>query len=161
MQIKTIGTGIFTAILALSLVGCAGHQAKKKTSLELQAIQSQQFETTKSVGFAAVISVFQDLGYIIENADKESGFITAKSSSEASFDWLFTGNRYQSNTKATAFIEQIREGKTKIRLNFVNVTKTSSTWGQNSQSDVSVEDPKVYKTAFKKIGDAIFIRSGS
>jgi hypothetical protein len=152
---------ILISSLALGMSGCTGQQVKKKTSLEIQAIQSQEFETSKSIGFASVLSVFQDLGYIVESADKETGFITAKSPTQSKHDWLFTGSRFQSNTKATAFVEEIIKGKTKVRLNFVNTEKSSSAWGQNSQQDVPVEDATVYKKAFKKIGDAIFIRSSS
>jgi len=159
---KTTLSIIILSVITIGLTsGCTGQQVKKKTSLEIQAIQAQDFETTKSVGFASVLSVFQDLGYIVESADKDTGFITAKSPTNSTHDWLFTGSKFQSNTKATAFVEEIVKGKTKIRLNFVNSEKSSSAWGQNSQQDVPVEDAKVYEKAFKKIGDAIFVRSGS
>ena len=153
---------LFLAPLIL-LTGCQqpGNVQPEMTSLQIQAIQSKEFETKKNVAFASVLSVFQDLGYIVSSADKDTGFITASSPTKSTHDWLLTGNKYDSNTKATAFVEQLRPGYTKIRLNFVVTNKTSSAWGQKSEADKPITDPKVYQNAFAKIGDAIFIRSGS
>lgn len=75
--------------------------------LEIQAIQSREFETVKPTAFAAVLSVFQDLGYIVESADKDTGFITAKSPTSGGFS-LLTGQTLQSATKATAFVEELQ-----------------------------------------------------
>lgn len=56
-----------TIIAALSIVfllaGCAPNNYKPtKTSLELQAFQTKEFETQKKAAFASTMSVFQDLG---------------------------------------------------------------------------------------------------
>ena len=76
---KNISRAIISA-LALTLVGCAVNAPKpEKTSLEIQAIQSKNFETDKKVAFNSVVSVLQDLGYIIGSASLETGFITAES----------------------------------------------------------------------------------
>ena len=74
---RSIVTGWILAGITL----CSGCVAPRPqlTSLEIQSIQSREFETAKPTAFAAVLSVFQDLGYIVESADKETGFITAKS----------------------------------------------------------------------------------
>lgn len=68
---------------------------------------------------------------------------------------------FKSMTSATAFIEQIRQGTTKIRLNFVKVQITSSTHGRQGRNDIPIEDPVLYQNAFVKIQEAIFIRSMS
>jgi len=157
--LKFIGAMV---LFAVTLVACETAPVKpQKTSLEIQAIQSRTFETSKLVAFASVISVFQDLGYIVNGADRATGFITATSAGAAKYDWFLTGNKYNSKTKATAFIEQLRPKKTKIRLNFVVNSSVSSIYGQKSESSKIIDDPKVYQNAFSKIGDAIFIRSGS
>ena len=145
------------------LGGCPSAAKSLKTSLEIQAIQSQQFETSQGIAFASVLSVFQDLGYIVKSADKDTGFITAQSATQDSTSlWSALGGfAKNSKTNATAFVEQLKEGTTKVRLNFVVSNASSSVYGQNKASDTVVEDPKVYQSAFSKIGDAIFIRSGS
>ncbi|MGB0217486.1 MAG: hypothetical protein ACPF9E_18850 [Alteromonas oceani] len=152
---------VLVAMLALG--GCASTTKSTKTSLELQAIQSQMFETSKDVAFPSTLSVFQDLGYIIESADKETGFITASSATQntTGFFAAMGGHSQSSKTKATAFVEQLTPEKAKVRLNFVIVNKGSSAYGRESQQDTVIEDPKVYESAFNKIGDAIFIRTAN
>ena len=148
-------------ILALLVSSCASSSSNPElTPLELQSLQSQEFETSKDIAFGSVVSVFQDLGYIIQGADLDTGFITAESGSESKHDWIFTGSKYDTKTKATAFVEQIAEKRTNIRLNFVTGTKESSIWGQTSTKDMPIIDSKVYERAFARIGDAIFVRSG-
>lgn len=136
-------------------------KAPALTPLEIQAIQSREVEAAKEVTFASVMSVFQDLGYIILSADVATGFITAKSSTTSKVDWIFTGNQYNTNTNATAFIEPVAANLTRIRLNFVTATQTSKVYGQAKQQDVAILDPTVYQAAFEKIDTAIFVRNGT
>lgn len=150
---------VAAAILMLQ-TGCST-PPPQKTSLEMQQIQSREFETTKEIGFASVVSIFQDLGYIIQSADKDTGFITANSPTKNTKDWLFTGNNYNTQTKATAFVEQIRPGFTRVRLNFVTTTQSSAWYGQTGTEDQPIQDAAIYQKAFEKIEDAIFVRSGT
>lgn len=141
------------------LSGCVAPRPQL-TPLEIQSIQAREFETAKATAFASVLSVFQDLGYIVESADKDTGFITAKSPTSGDVSFL-TGRTYQSATKATAFVEELRPGHTKVRLNFVVANQASSRQGQISQRDEPVLDSQTYVNAFDKIEDAIFVRSSS
>ena len=62
----------FSLIAVVMLSGCIQKAYKPtKTSLELQAIQSTEFETSYKVAFAATLSVFQDLGYFNELSKEE------------------------------------------------------------------------------------------
>lgn len=161
-MIKNIAS-LFIIGAVISIAGCAGSKQTTKTSLEMQAIQSKSFETSKDVAFKSVVSVFQDLGYIIKSADKDTGFITAQSASEQSslFKKIMIGVSSTYKTNATAFVEEINKGNTKVRLNFVASETSSSTYGQTSTEDNVIDDPQAYETAFNKIGDAIFIRSSN
>lgn len=157
MQFKLI-----TVLLVGSLIvftGCASEERPNLTPMQIQSLQTKQFDTTKPIAFASVISVFQDLGYIVNTADKDTGFITANSPSESHKDWFFTGNTYSNKTRATAFIEEIYEGNARIRLNFVVVNQTSTAYGQGSQEGEPILDASVYQKAFARIGEAIFARS--
>ena len=131
------------------------------TPLEIQSLQTREYEHKKDVVFPSVISVFQDLGYTIKAADINTGLITAEStakSDKASKFWL--GVSKVSQTSATAFVEEI--GKmTRVRLNFVVSNKTSSSWGQDDREDKAILDASVYKNAFERIDNAIFVRSGN
>lgn len=151
-------------VIAFALSGCAttgGHE--DMTSLEIQAFQKHEFEAPEKVVFGAVLSVFQDLGYIVESADRDTGFITAASaSSNKTGFWEAMGHQSSSGkTRATAFIEKIREDLVTVRLNFVDTKNTSSQYGQQSSKDTAIVDPQVYQAAFDKIEEAVFIRIAS
>ena len=138
------------------LVGCVASTGPTKTSIQLQAFQSKEFETTKKIAFASTMSVFQDLGYIIGTADLETGFITGKSPTKQHFAF-FVGQKME-NVKATAFIESMGKKRARIRLNFVNSIQTSSGYGMKGAHDKPIEDPKTYQDTFVKIMKAIFVR---
>jgi len=146
--------------LAATLAGCvASAKRPEMTSLQIQAIQLKEYESTKEIVFPSVVSVFQDIGYIISNADLETGIITAESAAENNPAMaVFLGVSVVKQTKVTAFVEQIGS-TTRVRLNFVEIEKSSSGYGQNDRKDMPILDTKIYQNAFNKIGDAIFIRS--
>lgn len=150
--------------VAFALTGCASTGGNAgMTSLEIQAFQKHEFEAPEKVVFASVLSVFQDLGYIVESADGDTGFITAASAAgnKTGF-WEAMGGRTSSGkTRATAFIERIREDLVTVRLNFVSTKNTSSAYGQQSSSDTPIVDPQTYQAAFDKIEEAVFIRIAS
>jgi len=145
--------------------GCATNDASQnKTSLEIQAYQSRSFDVDKKTAFNSAMSVFQDLGYIVNSANLDTGFITAESptkgakGSEAFFSFL-AGMRVEGRTAVTAFVEELSPKSAKIRLNFVERKKSSGDYGKQSNRDDPIQDPKIYQSAFDKISDAIFIRS--
>jgi hypothetical protein len=159
---KKFATIAFAAA-AISLAGCATTPKGSQTSLAIQSFQTKEFEAPKTIGFSSTLSVFQDLGYIVQSADKDTGFITAASpaGNKTNFFEALGGVASSGQTKATAFVEEIRPGHTTIRLNFVDTKTSSSIYGQSAANDKPILNPKVYESAFAKIGDAIFIRSGT
>lgn len=140
--------------------------AKKKpelSSMELQALQSRDYETSKEILFASVVSVFQDLGYQLENADMPSGFITASSAVRNKTGLLDVLAKQTSsgNTRLTAFVESMPSGMARVRLTFLNSKTSSSLWGHQDRQDKAVVDPQTYKVAWDKIDEAIFVRNAS
>ena len=170
-EVVMVNARVLISIAMIGVLGLAGCAAPKKeaqkTSLEIQAIQSKDFETPKKIAFNSVMSVLQDLGYIIGSASLETGFISAKSpskqddSGQAAFAAAFAGIRTELTTAVTASVEEIRPNYTKIRLNFVTQKRRSSAYGQNASDDEPILDPKIYQNAFDRIGEAVFIRSSS
>ena len=146
---------IFIFLVVIALLGCRAAQTPelKKTSLELLAIQSREFETNKKIAFASVLSVFQDLGYIVNSADLGTGFITAKSPIQ--------NDGYMKWTQATAFVEELKKGTVRIRLNFLETTEYVSKKGKRDAWDTAIEDPVIYQNAFTRIQEGIFIRKGT
>ncbi len=156
---KTVSKTFIIFAFVVILLGCAAEPPQKKTSLEIQAMQTREFETDKTTAFNSVVSVFQDLGYIIDKADINTGIITVQSPTESGYDF-FAGST-QTHTRATAFIEERRSGFTNVRLNFVEVRRASDGYGQQRGQDTVIHDAEVYENAFVKIQEAIFIRTAT
>jgi len=152
-------------VIPLLLTACATDGgAPQKTSLEIQSFQSKQFETDKKTAFNSTMSVFQDLGYVVNSASLETGFITAESPLKGADGMqAFLENignmRSEGKTAVTAFVEEINGKTTKVRLSFVQRDKMLREYGQQANREKPILDPKVYESAFNKIGDAIFIRT--
>ncbi len=160
---------LLAAIIALFLGGCAAPAAAPKSGVELQAYQAKEIETNKRAAFSATMSVFQDLGFIIDDGDFDTGLITATGLSIRHemgmgdvFSKLFAGvdTRGFTTRRATAFVEKMPSGLIRIRLNFVDNSEAVVGSGSARQSK-PVEDPAFYQLTFEKIDKAIFVRSGS
>ena len=156
---------MLTACFAVLAGGCATPPEPPKTGIELQAYQAREFETNKRAAFSATMSVFQDLGFIIEDGDFDTGLITATGPSareEADFSdviaQLFSGIDMRGSIvrRATAFVEKMPSGLIRIRLNFVDniVHPTGS-----ARRSMPVHEPAFYQATFEKIDHAIFVRS--
>lgn len=167
-QAKNITT-VVAAIMLIAATGCASTKAPELTPLEIQSLQTREYEHPKKVVFPSVISVFQDLGYTIKSVETDAGIVTAQSTTKnttsglAVFAAALGGSRAdQTNAKtlATASVEQIG-GITKVRLNFVVESKSSSAWGQSSEESEAILDAQVYQNAFERIDSAIFVRSSN
>lgn len=156
MRIISIATAVLSSLVLFSGPAIAGKPAM--TPLEIQALQSKEFGASKEDTFSAVLSVFQDLGYQVDTADVNSGFITASSATVAktSFFEAMAGVTASGNTKATATIQKMPDGQTKVRLNFLNKRSESSRYGQQYQNDAQILDPKIYESAWDKIDESLF-----
>lgn len=151
------------ALLATALVVATPAIAKNKpelTPMELQSLQQHEYKTTKDQVFASVVSVFQDLGYQVAQADMTTGFVSAESANKNKTGFLeaMAGMSSSGHTRATAFIEQMPSGLTRIRLNFLNTKNSSTKFGRGSSDDKPILDPKTYQTAFNRIDEALFER---
>ncbi len=162
-------------IIVLALAGCVQQPPKPQmNALQIQAMQSRDFKTTKKEAFNSVMSVFQNMGYIIKSASYGTGFITAQSPSKShrpSFGQLFLDASIAGNnnapspvttesTIATAFVTQRTKSEAKVRLNFVAQNSRSGGYGQQSQNNSPILDAKLYQNAFNKIRQEIFVSKG-
>ncbi len=156
---------VAAAVLELfTLTGCVTQPVVSKTSLEIQAVQAKSFEADKTTTFRAVLSVLQDLGYVVGSASMETGFITAESptkqdkSGGAAFAAILGGVRTEGKTAVTASIEEFGKISTRVRLNFVDKKQRSGAYGRRATDEAPIEDALIYNSAFEKISEAIFIR---
>ena len=155
---------VLVAVAALTLASPAYAARKPQlTPMQIQAMQQKEFEAPKAALFSSVIDVFQDLGYSIGSADMTSGFITAESANvnKTGFWDAMAYTTGSGNTRATAFIEQMPSGMTRVRLNFVATKTMSSQYGQGSKADTPILDPSVYQRAYEKIDEALFVRTAT
>jgi len=148
-------TGALALLLALAVVAC-GPQSQSLTPLELQTLQQRELPAPKPTAFAATVSVFQDLGYIVGAADLDTGLITASSPASSRFQ-LFVGP-VNTQTRATAFVETAGPTTSRVRLNFITGNEHSDGYGRSVKGDTPILDPAVYQSAFERIETAIFIR---
>lgn len=181
MNVFLTNVWLMLTAVGLTFAGCAVQQQKPPmTPLEIQSIQTREFESPKKIVFASVVSVFQDLGYTLKNADLNTGFINAESAAQNSTATIGEGifveilgevilgdvagsnqsTQSTEQTAATAFIEEIGD-RTRVRLNFVTTRQLSSAQGQNTRWDTPILDVRIYTNAFERIENAIFIRSGN
>lgn len=157
---KKLGIGLVTACL-LALSGCAMNNQPSMTPMQIQSLQTREYDTTKEIAFASVMSVFQDLGYIVKTADKDTGLITAEGAAQSDAAMKFwLGVTKVSQTAATAYVETIGKS-TKVRLNFVTSAQKSSAYGQSDREDTPILDAKIYQDAFERIENAVFVRSSN
>lgn len=146
------------SFVLIMLAGCATTTKQMITPLEIQGLQSREYNETKEVVFRSIVSVLQDLGYAIKNADIQTGLISAESAARSDSISRLFGVSTITQTMVTAFVEEIGT-KTKARLSFVESVNMSSTYGQTDRRDTPILDARLYENAFGKIDNAIFIRS--
>ena len=148
------------APIALTVSACETIPDVSMTPLQIQAMQQRDYEVKKQVLFASTVSVFQDLGYQVTSADLSTGFINASGNSRnsTSFFEAYYGGRSSKQTQATAFVEEMSQGRSRIRLNFVEATATSSAFGSAQNISDSLLDPAIYQAAFERIEEALFVR---
>jgi hypothetical protein len=147
---------------AAALVSTSPALARKRpevSGLALQQIQARDFEASKDVTFPSVMTVLQDSGYRIADADKDTGLITGSASTKSNTTWVpFIGfGKSKKTPVVSAFIEERGTGS-RIRLNFVMAKTKSGMYGMSSSDEEPITDPLAYKTAFEKIEKEIFIR---
>ncbi len=154
---------IILASLAFSMVVSphAGYAKKKPemTALQIQEMQTKDLEADKTTTFSAVMTVLQNSGYRIGAADRETGLITGVASTNTKMTWLpFVGfGKSKKTPVVSAFIEDISPSLTKVRLSFV-MTKASVNGFGGGEDEEPILDPAIYKDAFEKIDQAVFVR---
>lgn len=132
-------------------------KAPQLSGLELQQIQARDFETTKDIAFASVMTVLQDAGYRIGSADRDTGLITgtASTSGKTTFNlWFGLGSKKQTPI-VSAYVEARGPHMARVRFNFVLTEGKSRNAFSN---ETPIVDPAIYKDAFEKVEKEIFVR---
>lgn len=137
---------------------------RQPVPLQNPAIQTQEFAADKTVTMSSVMSVLQDLGYILKSADKDVGLITASSPARRpgkilSPNLVINGEPIVTTTQAhaTAVVEEARPGVAAVRLNFV-VSAHSEGRAVSTTREDQVLDAATYRMVFDRIKEAIAVR---
>lgn len=146
-----------SAFLGAGLVGCASNLVKgpERTTLELQQLQTREYDTTVKLAVSAVMSVFQDCGYVVSTADLETGLVVAKSPSTQRMV-AFNG-RFTNYEKATALVEQVAKNRVRIRVSVLQYERITGA-GMTGEEEIPRTDAEVYQNIFAKIQKAIFLK---
>ena len=144
--------------MIIFLSGCATNQVLSLTPLQIQLMQIKVFNVDKCTAFNATVTVMQNLGYIIQDTNFNTGIITAKSTQTTNF---LGDTQY---TESTAFIQTYKQSdkNSSIRINFViyNSMSNPNQGGAPINTSSAVLDPQAYKNAFAKIQQQIFVETG-
>jgi len=138
----------FAMLLMIMFAGCATTQI---TALQRRSLESRDLEGKYDDAFRATVQVLQDEGYIIENADFQSGVIQGETGIKQDFWGLMR------NSEVTATLEQFGENTVKERISFVTKNKSSSQYGTQENS-IRIEDPEFFQRIYDNIQKEIFVR---
>ena len=143
--------------LCLCLAGCLETKVQKRlTPIEIKEMQTREFDSTYKVVYASVIDVFQELGFVIQTSDADTGLIVAKSNVIQRENY-FMGSMTMSWDVGTAHVEDFN-GKIAVRVSFVRCQKESGEQGRESEFSQAIESPEYYSRFFNQLDHSVFLR---
>ncbi|MDR1173824.1 MAG: hypothetical protein LBK24_03460 [Puniceicoccales bacterium] len=154
---------LFLIVLCL-MPGCAlVNETRVPTSVEIQSMQTREFDVPYKIAFASVVDVFQDLGFIIQSSDFTTGLIIAKGNViNRNVGFLESMSGIHSKivwNVGTAHLEELNGGeKVSIRISFVTNAKVTLAYGMADESSRAIQDSGFYARFFEKIDKSIFVR---
>jgi hypothetical protein len=138
----------------------------QKSQLEIRQMQTREYQRPQGGAkqvMKAVINVLQDEGYIIKNADKELGFITATKETDIQNQWeaFFSqlanseNPRFSKNSIVECSVN-ISDYGSDTRVRAIFQLKVQDNLG-GIVSVSQIDDPFFYQQFFSKVDKGIFI----
>lgn len=173
---------VIGCISTIFLGGCAVQQPPKLNALQIQAMQTREFNAPKKKAFNGVMTVLQNDGYTIGSANMDTGYISAKSATQSKpfvnkLGHMSTGEKVAASmlsfmsehsvdsdnhpihvhytVNVSAFVTQLAKNKVKIRLGFVQNKSVSG--GDTDNTSTQIVDPKLYQKTFNEIRQQLFV----
>ena len=167
------------AIIVISLISIDIVKAEM-TPLQISTMQTREYDITRRLAFDSTMGMFQDMGYIIGNADWDTGLIVASHRGETKSLLFKTSEQHQ----ASIFIRSMGEKKTRIRISIRRQAQGGGTMAgsaasmglgmvvpfggligsvaqgaasEAAQDDSTILDPNVYQTIFNKLENSLFV----
>lgn len=187
-SLRTLTDGralLLVAVLAGGLCGCAGVPDDAfrlpETALETRAMQTRDFEDVSEAEIlSASASVLQDLGYAIDEVEKELGVLSASKRADATNEAEVVGKialdavtclmtllfacdneNYltadaEQDIRLTLVVQPDRHSDTR---HSVRVTMQRVVWDRDGRisEQATVSQPEVYQAFFDKLSKSVFI----
>ncbi|MCK4608752.1 MAG: hypothetical protein KAT71_04660 [Gammaproteobacteria bacterium] len=182
---KALNIIIISCVCCL-LTCCSVPQKPKLTPLQIEALQTREFQTTYETAFSSTISALQNMSYILESANKKTGLITARSlaatekntycipSTDSDNSAGLVGsllgekddddnescssNNTIRSTQASIMITKVNQATTKIRLSLTDAEYYYPPIDTDKQITQVVATPP-YQNMFNNIRQIIFINN--
>ena len=136
----------------------------ERTQLQIREFQTRSYETNNTLMvMKALLNVLQDDYFIVKNADKDLGLLTATKEidveSKSEVFWTSVWSGENARWKKNCIIEcsgnvSAFGNKTRVRVNFQ--MKTLNNKGEVMEVK-QIEDPVYYQNFFSKVDKGIFI----
>lgn len=166
------------AVISMPLPSHLLDQGPAKTPVELQAIQTREFETDKARLISVFITSFQDQGYVIDKADLGTGLITARTPLETKsltirelipnpplkFDFQLTtpsGHRIESERSINVLISELTATRSKARVTIVIRSKLVGPGTNYTPNESTDTKPDQYQVIFSRIQQGLFLKKNT
>ena len=151
---------VLVASLTMATTSARSAPLSTMAPSEIQAIQSREFDAAKGPIFASVLEALQNFSFKIVSADLNTGFISAESptTSTGNVNDVIWGGA-TANIRATAFVETMANGRTRVRLNFAS-RKNRLGWSATIEHhETAIVDTQLYRDVFEAIYSALSLRT--
>jgi hypothetical protein len=156
-------------------------QSGERSPVELQALQTREFEGSKAEAVSAILAVFQDEGFRVDKAELDVGLLTATMPEKRRWvqielpafgdfnQWKFryveekpnpslskAGVTSVSVRTVNVLVSEASPGRSKVRLTIILDTKLL--WQLTGPYKGIDMDPEQYQRMFSKIQQALFLK---
>jgi hypothetical protein len=136
----------YTLLITLLIISCAPPK-KMLTPQEIKSMTTKQFETNKELVFKSAISLIQSEGYLVDDANKDTGLITAYKRIEVS-------KKISRRSKTTFYIEEFNPTLTEVKITFYEGTIIIKNDGYSKRAEEKesmLEDATIYNNWFNNL----------
>lgn len=166
------------ALVACALSGCntIPKDAFKvsESSLQSRSMQTRSFDTKDEISLlSASASVLQDMGYLIEEIEKDAGLLTGEKDADATDAGQIAGAILVAVLTGQA---QAVDKTEKIRVSLITqpsrkdpnaylarITFQKIVWNTNNQitQAVAINDPEIYQQFYQELSKSLFLAANN
>jgi hypothetical protein len=133
--------------LALTFLLSCSSVVPELSASQIKMMTTKQYETGKEMVFKSSISLLQSEGYLIENANTETGLINAYKRIEVS-------RKLSRKSKATFYVEEFNAALTEVKITFYEGTIAIKNDGYSKRAEEKesmLKTPDIYNSWFNNL----------